>query len=83
MQTAHLWPKSAGHAVGRLDDSLELSKHVVAYPFLATLTYIAGVLDRLGAWGAGMPMPDLCWSVFISVCFGLTMGALSTGLDVA
>lgn len=83
MQTAHVYPRSAGHLVERFDDSYGLGRRTVAYPIMATLTYLAGVVDRLGRWGAGKPMPDVCWTVFTSVCFGLTMGALSTGLDVA
>ncbi|CAK9780648.1 hypothetical protein CC85DRAFT_262417 [Cutaneotrichosporon oleaginosum] len=83
MQTAHVWPRNAGDAVERLDSYLGLSRHATAYPLRGGLTYFAGVIDRLGGWGAGMPMPEVCWTVFVSVCFGLTMGALSTGLDVA
>ncbi|BEJ14052.1 hypothetical protein CspHIS471_0312260 [Cutaneotrichosporon sp. HIS471] len=83
MQTAHVWPRSATDAVDRLSDSLALRYHPTAWLLVATLDYVAGVVDRLGQWGAGMTMPDVCWTVFVSVCFSLTMGALSTGLDVA
>ncbi|GMK53709.1 hypothetical protein CspeluHIS016_0102950 [Cutaneotrichosporon spelunceum] len=83
LQTARVWPPNAADAVDRLNFSLGLSHYAVLQPIVATLNYVGVVVDRLGRWSAGMPMTDVCWTVFVSVCFGLTMGALSTGLDVA
>lgn len=83
LQTARLWPLHAGRQVALLELKYGLGQNLWSWPLSATLTYLAGVMDRLGAWGAGMQMADVCWTVFVSVCFGLTMGALSTGLDIA
>lgn len=38
-------------------------------------------LQPLGTWAARLMLEDACWHTFLSACFALCIGALTTGLE--
>jgi hypothetical protein len=40
-----------------------------------------GVLQRLGRWSEQIPVQDLCWQTFCSVCAAFCVEALTRGLE--
>jgi uncharacterized membrane protein len=39
------------------------------------------MLAPLGRWASMASMIDICWSSFVAVCAGLTVGTFTRGLD--
>ena len=44
-------------------------------------SWFAAVLGPASRWAGGMPMKDVCWQVFLSVCTVVMSKLLANGLD--